>query len=742
MGRWMVDHVLGAMSWESITLADASEQVFGLDVPGARLARVVGHELVTSAGAPVSVDEPGAAVVLAVPHTSLAEVAGWLVPRLAADATVIDLSHDQVRAAEALADTGGRTHVGLHALFGTAASAADGQTFVLRPSAVQPDRHRWLAAAIEAVGGTVNELTAERHDEVMRFVQTASHQALLTFADVIGRSGLDLEADLWANRTPVFELLVALASRVLTPGQEAVTSSIQLADGERSVAAAFASARERLDAALADGEDVAVADYIGELRAPFSGALFTKLQQAGVLATNAIVATRAAVAAHRRAGDLVGVRASAQGDRLHVGVVEKVTPTSFTLRDVLVGQQGSAVLLADEHSVANARKLGVTGKPKTVEFHLGRVRVLSPAELEGELDGWLASVARGAKLLVPESISAGAAVRLVESVDTVERAELVSDEVRLGERECVIRFWARCDRDLAEVERAIQRRVDEVFVWPDGVVLPAGSAPVDRIGFLGPAGTFSDIGGRQLARLLGVSAQCERLEYPDFPTLVAAVADGAVDVAVLPILNSSSGLVDLATGVLHDAAADVVAGGVVDVPVRFDAYVAPGVEPVAGDPVFSHPQGLRQCSSFVAAGRYAEMPCSSTAEACVEVARAGRGVALSAPGVGEELGLEVFRASVGNLAGALTRFLVLGREGRFSAAPARMEPTMRTVWTVAPEAAGDLPEADAASYDEVLRGPSGRMLVISTRADRLDGVSGVRRVGTIPWSPRTPLVVV
>jgi hypothetical protein len=34
------------------------------------------------------------------------------------------------------------------------------------------------------------------------------------------------------------------------------------------------------------------------------------------------------------------------------------------------------------------------------------------------------------------------------------------------------------------------------------------------------------------------------------------------------------------------------------------------------------------------------------------------------------------------------------------------------------------------------------MLVISTRADRLDDVTEARFLGTIPWSPRTPLVVV
>jgi hypothetical protein len=112
--------------------------------------------------------------------------------------------------------------------------------------------------------------------------------------------------------------------------------------------------------------------------------------------------------------------------------------------------------------------------------------------------------------------------------------------------------------------------------------------------------------------------------------------------------------------------------------------------------------------------------------------------------LGDEFGLDLARANVGNLAGALTRFLVVGRADTFGP-PVRVDATFRSVWIVGPgiEGAG-LGEGstDGARYDEVLRGPSGAMLVISTRANRLDGVTYARFLGTIPWSPRTPLVVV
>jgi len=125
----------------------------------------------------------------------------------------------------------------------------------------------------------------------------------------------------------------------------------------------------------------------------------------------------------------------------------------------------------------------------------------------------------------------------------------------------------------------------------------------------------------------------------------------------------------------------------------------------------------------------------------LQVAAQGHGVALAASGVGEELGLDAARASVGNLAGALTRFLVLGRAGTFGRPP-RSDVTERSLW-ICP-ATTDLSSAKdhgEARYDEVLRGPSGRLLVVSTQRDRVSS-NGARYLGTVPWSPRTPIVTV
>jgi prephenate dehydratase/prephenate dehydrogenase/ferredoxin-fold anticodon binding domain-containing protein len=743
IAKWFGEHVLRNCSWDAITLLDAAESVrtieSGYPEPTLR-GQVTGSFNDLPPDIQRAIAAPQTAIVLGVPIDTLAGVAAWLLPHLHESSVVIDLSHDRLRADEVLRAAAPQiTRIGVHALVGISAPSAEGQGFVVCPAG-DLTAHGWVSNAIERSGGTVNVLSAERHDEIMRYVQTASHQALLTFVDVLHQSGLDLERDLWANRTPVFEVLLSLASRVLTPGQDATTASIQYADSSSAIAQAFETASAKLETAkqVRRNKQGELTNHLADLRAPFPGSLFTKIQQVGAIATSAVQATRTEISRQRRADGLVGVVSLSGNDKLHVGHIETMTPTSFVLREILVGQPGRAALLVDDAAIANARKLGIGGKPKNIEFTLGRVRVLSNDELERALTEWLPTVARGVKLLVPESISGRSAVRVVESTSGVATAELVSEEVRLGQREIVVRMHARSDRNLDDLERAISDRVDDVFVWPDGVVLPITSATKSAVGFLGPAGTFSDTAARQLTRLLP-GTDATRVEFGEFPQILASVADGTIGLGVVPIANSSSGLVDLAAGALLSSDASLTAGGVVDVLVRFDAYVAPGTTFTPGMTVYTHPQVIRQCSSFLAANSLVPVECSSTAEACRRVAEQGHGLAIANVGLQNEVGLDLARASVGNLAGAVTRFLVIGRTGAFAASP-RVDATLRSVWLV--EDPHELPIPHGSRFDELLHGPSGRLLLISTDPNRLSIRPGVRALGTFPWSPRTPVVVV
>ncbi len=360
MGRWLGDQLLANLNWDAVVLVDAAESLLKVEHRYRVAPQLVQLVSGTDAADLIGLLE-NAVVVVAVPLSHVPDVEQWLGPLLGNNCEVIDTSHDRARAASAW---GNIQTVGLHPLFGITAPSAAGQTFVLCPSAKDP-APAWLIAAVESAGGTVNVLTNQRHDEVMEVVQNAAHQALLSFADVVGRSGLDIENDLWANRTPVFELLTALAVRVLQPGQDATTASIQLATGAGDQSNALTDAIDRLSSARNAGE-TALNAHLASLREPFSGGLFAKINQTGALATSAVQSTRARIADHRRGGELIGVRTSGS-DKLQVGRIVSTTPTSFTLENLLVGAPDKAALLLDATTTDNARRLGITGKTKRTE---------------------------------------------------------------------------------------------------------------------------------------------------------------------------------------------------------------------------------------------------------------------------------------------------------------------------------------------------------------------------------------
>jgi prephenate dehydrogenase len=235
VGRWLVDHLLGNLAWDRITLIDVNESIHAsrasfADEQSVTTATLATDVITDHIGSPVRINDDDTLCVLAVPSDALGSVAALMASHLANDAVIIDCSNDRAAADVDLQSLLAHHCVGLHPLFGTSAPSADGQTFIVCPSATDDSAHVWLASTIESAGGTVNIMDGAHHDLVMRYVQTATHQALLTFADVIGSSGLDLERDLWANRTPVFELLASLTTRVLAPGLDATVTAIQQAD--------------------------------------------------------------------------------------------------------------------------------------------------------------------------------------------------------------------------------------------------------------------------------------------------------------------------------------------------------------------------------------------------------------------------------------------------------------------------------------------------------------------------------
>lgn len=187
-----------------------------------------------------------------------------------------------------------------------------------------------------------------------------------------------------------------------------------------------------------------------------------------------------------------------------------------------------------------------------------------------------------------------------------------------------------------------------------------------RIAFLGSTGSFSEEAaqlyverGPRTAELFGAptpEAACERL------------ARGACDLAVLPVVNSSSGLVWSSFSALRGRELEIV--DEVLLPVRFALFAArAGIGLADIQRVASHPQAFRQCTRTLERllpGR-ASVAWSDTASAARDLAAGQldeRTAVLASARAGTLHGLACLGADVHDEPDNRTFFAVLGRARR------------------------------------------------------------------------------
>jgi prephenate dehydratase len=202
-----------------------------------------------------------------------------------------------------------------------------------------------------------------------------------------------------------------------------------------------------------------------------------------------------------------------------------------------------------------------------------------------------------------------------------------------------------------------------------------------RVGYLGPAGTFTE-------EALLSSARAEAVEPVALASIydtVLAVRKGDVHWAVVPIENSLDGSVTVTLDLLADEHGDLEIVGEVLLAVRHSLVAVEAVALSEIDTVISHPQVPGQCTRLLR-GELAHarvLPASSTAEAVRLVAterRRGQ-AALGTRLAADIYGATVVREGVQDRDDNVTRFVWLaradagtsGRRGLESAPPLRVE---------------------------------------------------------------------
>jgi prephenate dehydratase len=183
-----------------------------------------------------------------------------------------------------------------------------------------------------------------------------------------------------------------------------------------------------------------------------------------------------------------------------------------------------------------------------------------------------------------------------------------------------------------------------------------------RLGYLGPAGTFSEEAVR--AAVPGEGADLD--PFPSIHEAVMAVHEGAVDRALVPIENSLEGGVNATLDALAADSRDVTIVGETVLAIRNCLIARDDLALEDIEAVISHPQPLGQCARFL----HTELPqaavraATSTAEAVRQVAAASEPWAALGPRSAATLyGCRVLREGVEDEADNATRFVWLARGG-------------------------------------------------------------------------------
>ena len=182
--------------------------------------------------------------------------------------------------------------------------------------------------------------------------------------------------------------------------------------------------------------------------------------------------------------------------------------------------------------------------------------------------------------------------------------------------------------------------------------------PVRRVGYLGPAGTNSEVAA------LRSYPDAEHVPYATIALSAHAVRTGEVDRTLAPIENSLQGtILDTVDLLVHEESLAVC--GEIVLPIEHCLMVQPGVERSAIKLIYSHPQSLGQCRrylerNFPDARTEAAL---SNAEAVAVMMKTPGAAAIGPARAADIYGATILERGIEDSPTNKTRFVVLAAEG-------------------------------------------------------------------------------
>ena len=188
------------------------------------------------------------------------------------------------------------------------------------------------------------------------------------------------------------------------------------------------------------------------------------------------------------------------------------------------------------------------------------------------------------------------------------------------------------------------------------------ATPKQRIGFLGPEGTFTQQALRSQADLAGA----EHIPFRTVIDVLDAVEDGSVSLGFVPIENSIEGTVNYTQDALvfdHDLL--IQREVVLDIEMCLLAKKGATLQSITK--IFSMPVATAQCHGYIRehVPQAEVFVANSTAEAARTVSESGDNtvVAVAPRNAATIYGLEVIAENIADQSGNQTRFVLVAKEG-------------------------------------------------------------------------------
>ncbi|MFC1514857.1 prephenate dehydratase [Candidatus Omnitrophota bacterium] len=175
-----------------------------------------------------------------------------------------------------------------------------------------------------------------------------------------------------------------------------------------------------------------------------------------------------------------------------------------------------------------------------------------------------------------------------------------------------------------------------------------------KIAYFGPQATFT-----HLAAIKKFGEKVEFLPFTDIPAIFSAAEKGEVNFGVVPIENSTEGVVTHTLDMFMDSNLSICS----EVVLKITQHLLGSGSLSRIKKVYSHPQGFAQCRKWLAkhmAGR-AFIDAQTTASAAEIVRRKKDSVCIASQACAKLYGLKILAHDIQDSSDNVTRFLVIGK---------------------------------------------------------------------------------